>query len=351
MPRMAGGAVNCDLVLEGGGVKGIALVGAVDVLEEHGYRVQRVAGTSAGAIVGALVAAGLTREERRDLMLSIDYSRFQDRSFVDRLPGGRLLSLLVQLGMYEGDYLRTWLSEVLSARGITTFADLRCDDDAASSSSAYPSRLTVMASDITHGKLRCLPTDYPALGCDDPGAVAVVDAVRASMSIPFFYEPVRLPGRDGKKITLVDGGMLSNFPVAVFDRKDGQVPRWPTFGIKLSAHAGDQARRFEAEGLMSMVKAMIGTMTSFYDQIHLDEPSTLARTIFVDTFGVKATEFDLDDTTRDTLYANGRTAAEKFLQSWDFQEYVATYRSAAVPRQSTPPLESVLAPVPPQATT
>jgi NTE family protein len=344
--------MKCDLVLEGGGVKGIALVGAVDVLEEHGYQVQRVAGTSAGAIVGALVAAGLTRDERRDLMLSVDYSRFQDRSLVDRLPGGRVLSLLVQLGMYEGDYLRTWLSEILSARGITTFADLRGDDDpAAAPGSGYPSRLVVMASDITHGRLRCLPTDYPALGCDDPGAVAVADAVRASMSIPFFYEPVRLPGRDGKKITLVDGGMLSNFPVSVFDRKDGQAPRWPTFGIKLSARAGDQARRFEGEGLMSMVKAMVGTMTSFYDQLHLDEPSVLARTIFVDTFGVKATEFDLGDTTRDRLYANGRAAAEKFLQSWDFQEYVATYRSAAVPAQPTPALESIPAPAPPQAAT
>lgn len=330
---MWGSAVKCDVVLEGGGVKGIALVGAVDVLEEHGYEVQRVAGTSAGAIVGALIAAGLTRDERRQLMLSLDYARFQDSSFVDRLPGGRLLSLLAQQGMYEGSYLRSWLSGVLGERGIDTFADLRCVDADASPSSAYPSRLVVMASDITHGRLRCLPTDYPALGCDDPGAVAVADAVRASMSIPFFYEPVRLPGKDGKKITLVDGGMLSNFPVAVFDRRDGRAPRWPTFGIKLSARAGDQTRRFEGDGLTSMVKAMIGTMTSFYDQLHLDEPSVLARTIFVDTFGVKATEFDLDDPTRDQLYANGRSAAEKFLRSWDFAGYVEKYRRAPVPPQ------------------
>ena len=325
--------MKCDLVLEGGGVKGIALVGAVDVLEEHGYEVQRVAGTSAGAIVGALVAAGLTREERRELMLSVDYSRFQDRSLVDRLPGGRLLSLVAQQGMYEGAYLRTWLGEVLSRRGIRTFADLRCPDSAAAPSTAYPSRLLVMASDITHGRLRCLPTDYPALGCADPGAVAVVDAVRASMSIPFFYEPVRLPGKDGRKITLVDGGMLSNFPVAVFDRRDGQAPRWPTFGIKLSARAGDQARRFEGDGLTSMVKAMIGTMTCFYDQMHLDEPAVLARTVFVDTFGVKATDFDLDGPTRDRLYANGRSAAESFLQSWDFARYVREHRSPEIPSQ------------------
>ena len=67
----------------------------------------------------------------------------------------------------------------------------------------------------------------------------VADAVRASMSIPFFYEPLRFRRRDadGKQVVsvMVDGGMLSNFPIDVFDRTDGKPPRWPTFGIKLSA--------------------------------------------------------------------------------------------------------------------
>ena len=59
------------------------------------------------------------------------------------------------------------------------------------------------------------------------------------MSIPFFYEPQRFYGRDeqGERVRsfMVDGGMLSNFPIEVFDRTDGKPPRWPTFGIKLSA--------------------------------------------------------------------------------------------------------------------
>lgn len=326
--------MKCDLVLEGGGVKGVALVGAVDVLEENGYEVQKVAGTSAGSIVGALVAAGLTADERRRLMLSVDYGAFKDRSFLDRLPGGRLVSLLTEQGIYEGDYLKTWLGEQLAQRGIRTFSDLRTIDLGAAPSPNYPSRLLVMASDITHGRLRCLPTDYPAIGMDDPGAVPIADAVRASMSIPFFYEPVKLPGKDGKEIVLVDGGMLSNFPVAVFDRGDGRAPRWPTFGIKLSARAGAQARTVNSFGVSSMVKSMISTMTGFYDSMHLDDPSVIARTIFVDTFGVKATDFDLDDATRDQLYASGRKAAEKFLRTWDFEEYLSRYRTPEVPAQA-----------------
>lgn len=326
--------MRCDLVLEGGGVKGIALVGAVDVLEEHGYEVQRVAGTSAGAIVGALVAAGLPGERRRALMEEVDYRAFQDASLLDRLPGGKLLSLLTEHGVYEGGYLTRWLSDQLASCGVRTFGDLRCDDPGAAPSAGLRSRLVVMASDVTHGRLRRLPDDYPVLGIDDVASVLVADAVRASMSIPFFFEPVRMKGRGGRPVVLVDGGMLSNFPVAVFDRTDGRPPRWPTFGIKLSARAGAQAARFDCDSVTDLVRAMVGTMTSFYDQMHLDGDDVLDRTVFVDTFGVKSTEFDLDAATRDRLYCSGRAAAEKFLSTWDFDDYVRKHRTPRVPEQT-----------------
>src|SRR5689334_20186564 len=106
--------MNCDLVLEGGGVKGIALVGAVDVLEERGYDVQRVAGTSAGAIVGALVASGMSSDRRRALMNSVDYGSFQDTDWKDRLPAGKLISLFTEQGIYEGKYLHEWLTAQLA---------------------------------------------------------------------------------------------------------------------------------------------------------------------------------------------------------------------------------------------
>ena len=61
-----------DLVLEGGGVKGIALVGAISVLEERGYQFRRVAGTSAGAIVGSLVAANAGAAELEEIMRGVE---------------------------------------------------------------------------------------------------------------------------------------------------------------------------------------------------------------------------------------------------------------------------------------
>ena len=71
-------------------------------------------------------------------------------------------------------------------------------------------------------------------------------------------------------------------------------------------------------------------MISAHDQMHIDDPSVVARTIFIDTFDVNATDFDIDETMQDTLFKSGRKAAEAFLEAWDFETYVKTYRSGAM---------------------
>jgi len=133
------------------------------------------------------------------------------------------------------------------------------------------------------------------------------------MSIPFFYRPVTLEIPHAQPSTLVDGGMLSNFPVAVFDRTDGQPPRWPTIGIKLSARQKPDQVEHVVEGDVRFAMAMLGTMQSWNDQMHLDDPRVVARTIFVDTLGVNATDFEISRATQQKLYRNGRTAAEQLL--------------------------------------
>ncbi|WP_129663953.1 patatin-like phospholipase family protein [Phytoactinopolyspora endophytica] len=336
--------MDADLVLEGGGVKGIALVGAVKVLEERGYRFHRVAGTSAGAIVGALVAANVSADRLHEVMRELDYRRFKDGNLLSRLGLlGRLVSIVTTSGIYRGEYLRDWLRELLAEHDVRTFADLRGDDPDTSLPPEEDYRLVVMASDISQGVLRSLPWEYNEYGrkADD---VDVVDAIRASMSIPYFFRAAKLHHQQARaKSWLVDGGMLSNFPVAVFDRRDDQTPRWPTFGIKLSDRP-DVAREqlHDVNGVISMTKAMIGTMTGFYDRIYLDDPAVLARTIFIDTLDVKATDFDLDRATQQQLYDNGRQAAEAFLDGsdgrpgWDFDAYLERFRPDSQPAQAAP---------------
>jgi NTE family protein len=318
---------KCDLVLEGGGVKGIGLVGAISVLEEAGYDVQRVAGTSAGAIVGSLVAARTPAARLAEIMSGLDWSRFQDRSLVDCIPFlGQALSLAFDQGLYEGRYLHDWLAEQLAERGVRTFKELEITPEQDPGSALPPEkryRLAVIVSDVTCGLMRTFPADYDRYGlaADD---VRVADAARASASIPFFFEPVTLKDVQAKRnVVLVDGGMLSNFPVEVFDRRDGRPPRWPTFGIKLSAKGPATPPGFEVHGAASLCVALLRTLVGHTDRAHLNDPDVVERTIFVDTDGVQATDFDLDRATADRLYRNGRTAARKFLDSWNWDDYLA----------------------------
>lgn len=306
----------CDLVLEGGGVKGIGLVGAYTQLAKAGYRVRRVAGTSAGAIVGSLMAAGMPAETMQATMQGLDYTKFRDESFVDRLGiAGKSASLFFEHGVYEGKYLRDWLADQLERLGVRTFADLKLTEPWAKDlppSQRY--KLVVVASDISGGRLARLPWDYERYGLD-PDKQHVADAVRASMSIPFFYEPVKLGGQ-----TLVDGGLLSNFPIDLFD----STPDWPTIGIKLSAQPSANMVSNRTESTYDFAKALLATMINAHDQMHVDDPCTAKRTIFVETFKIKATDFDITAEEQARLFESAQDAARKFLATWDFKKWQKT---------------------------
>lgn len=314
-------------MLEGGGVKGIGLVGAVTVLADHGYRFRRIAGTSAGAIVGALLAADVPVARLAELVDEIDYAAFQDAGWLDRLPIiGKALSVVLENGVYEGDAVRSWVDARLTEAGIRTFGDLRIEDPDGDLPPERRYRLVVMASDVSLGRLVRLPWDYHRYGLD-PDQQPVADAVRASTSIPFFYEPVALTGARGERSVLVDGGLLSNFPIDAFDRTDGRRPRWPTIGVKLSARPDANQVPRPVAGPLGLVFAIVRTLINAREQMHLDDPCVVDRTIFVDTDRIDAIDFDLDRAEQRRLYDNGVAAAERFLDGWDWDGYLRRCRA------------------------
>jgi NTE family protein len=317
-----------DLVLEGGGVKGIALVGAIAEIQERGYRLgapARIAGTSAGAIVGSMLAAGMPVPDMVRVMRELDYRSFQDGS---RFSVVRGVSLLTTLGLHKGDALHRWISARLRECGVETFGQLRLRDAGSALPPQHAYKLVVVVSDISSGRMVFLPWDYDRYGLnadDQP----VADAVRASASIPVFFRPSRICRKDGRTCVQVDGGMLSNYPITIFDREDRE-PRWPTFGVKLSGRppAGGVFRQWR--GIRDPVgygRALVSTMAEAHDRVQMDEPSIVARTMFARTDGVLATDFDLDTATRDRLFAAGREAAAQFLDQWDHRDYLRKHRS------------------------
>ncbi|MFN8185994.1 MAG: patatin-like phospholipase family protein [Gaiellales bacterium] len=319
-----------DLVFEGGGVKGIGLVGAVSVLVERGYEPVNLAGASAGAIAAALLAAGYTPNELKETILGLDYRQFRDRGWEDRIPViDRAASLFLDQGFYEGKTFHAWIGERLAKHGVTTFGDLVLEEFA--EDPRYRHRLQVIASDVTGRRLLVLPRDADKLGFD-PDRLSVALAVRMSMSIPIFFEPVRLVNPvDGEEHIVVDGGMLSNFPVWLFD-SDGP-PAWPTFGLLLvepNPETSVAARLTRpdkgAHALVDYIKSLAQTMMEAHDRLYVEE-ANYARTIAIPTLGVGTTEFDLPRERALALYESGRRAAESFLSTWDLEAYVRAFRS------------------------
>jgi NTE family protein len=321
-------SLSADLVLEGGGVKGIGLVGATVELVEAGYHFERIAGSSAGSIVAACLAAleraGEPLSRLEDIARSIDYAKFRDRGPVRRFfrflgPVVDGFGIAFNNGIFAGSYLHQWLSGTLGDLGVRTFGDLRRDDPGSALPTDQEYRLVVTASDVSRQRLVRLPWDYSAYGLD-PDEQPVADAVRASASIPFFFEPVTLRARNGAVSTLVDGGMLSNFPVALFDRTDGAPPRWPTFGVRLSARASAQATP-PVTGPISMTLSVVETMTAACDARHIDDPCVQARSVFVETSGVSPVDFGITREQQEQLLAHGRAAAREFLADWSFERW------------------------------
>ena len=337
--------LRADLALEGGGVKGIGLAGAVLVLDEAGYSFPRVAGTSAGGIAACLIAsiskAGKPIPAMRTYLGQLEFAKFMPESALHRWfdhQGGALemigdaAILTHRIGLYTGDYLAEWLQPILDGLGVRTFADLKItqsDDPGMSLPPNKRYRLLVHTSDLTRGELVQLPWDYGYYGLP-ADQEEVVRAVRASMSIPFFFEPVMVEanatevdvampdGRvikqhyDAGSVTWTDGGMLRNFPIGAFDRVDGQPARWPTIGVKLSSlqmNFGPTAASTSAVGVG--IRAL-HTMMNEWDRYNV-EATTAARTIFVANAGLTATQFDLTTDQQNELFINGVRSATQFV--------------------------------------
>ena len=222
--------------------------------------------------------------------------------------------------------LHRWIGDVLASAGVRTWGDLRIDHHP-DTPVEHRYSLVVIVSDVSRGRMLRLPWDYEALLGVDPDRLPVADAVRASASIPFFFRPWRMAvnprlagGRE--QLVLSDGGMLSNYPIGIFD----DDPERPTIGVPLSARLGPaEAPWMDPDDPVSLVRALVGTMCNAHDQIHIDQPSVVSRTIFVDTHEASSTDFGIPFETKARLFDNGLNAAASFMRDWDYDEWRRRY--------------------------
>ena len=233
--------------------------------------------------------------------------------------------------IYRGDALQDWVERQLADYGISTFADLAIPNPALPPEQRY--RLVVTVADVTLGQLIRLPWDYQRVYGLDPDEQSVADAVRASTAIPFFYRPATLTSAEGRTSTLVDGGLLSNFPIDSLDRTDGKPPRWPTFGVTLLPDlpaSNEQVipalRPLHLVTGPTLLEKVVTTILVGRDQAYLNQPWVSARTIRVNTTDVGVLDFNLSEKEKAALYDKGFVAARDFLKTWDFADYITRFR-------------------------
>jgi NTE family protein len=326
---------EADGVFRGGGVKGLALAGALCGFAEHPTKPittwRNVAGASAGAIIACYLATGHDAAQMLDLMRRTRFGSFADFPLHSKLLGG--LDLLVEHGMARGDVFERWFDEVLEG---ATFAAVR---KPARNGQAPDWWLKLIAVDVTNRRLLVLPDDLvdyrlpKSSTLIDPDTFRISRAARMSMSIPYFFRPIELVDKGGSSAMIVDGGTLSNFPVWLFDVDPavaGRPPSRPTFGFTLTGGKGIGG------GLTRLGRLAPWGVRFAFDIFHTAQEawderfvshSTRVRTLAVDAADVATTEFDLPPARQELLVENGRKAARAFLDAFKLESYMNTFHA------------------------
>lgn len=324
-----------NFVFEGGGVKGIAYLGAMEVFEEKGVlaNIERIGGTSAGAINAILLGLGYSTAEMKEVLWKLKFTNFMDDSWGVVRDLNRLKD---DFGWYKGDYFRQWIAELIEAKtgnSESTFADFEAMRQNQGFKSLYliGTNLTTSMSQVF--SYETTPNEK------------IADAARVSMSIPLFFTAKRLEDND----VYVDGGVLNNYPVKLFDKTnfvdDGHAIEpeyYKSLNTKIKALGGSRTKyvynketlgfRLDTKEEIAMFRAQSAParkrITDFFDyswaliktvlehqqnsHLHSDD---WARTVYIDTLGVETTDFDLSSERKEELIASGKKGALHYL-SW-----------------------------------
>ncbi len=362
-----------DLVFEGGGAKGMAFVGALQAFDDGGHTPGRLLGTSAGAITATALAAGYTTDEIRAVLLEtvggkpvfttflgepialsteeqakgamrqflegVDLplvpdalERRLDDLLIERMAASprlrNLLSFVERGGWYSADAFVVWLHEMLNSGEDhgrpRDYGDLTLSEFFARTSR----ELSLVAADTTDSRMLVLnhrtAPDLP-----------VVYAARMSMSVPLLWQEViwqpewgEYRGRDLTGHTIVDGGLLSNFPIELYLSGDPQVTA--VMGEKLAhsvigflidetiavpnapALPGSSHPSLLAEAkTIRRLKQLADTATQAHDRAAIDAFEDLVVRLPAQTYGT--TEFDMTDARRAALIASGLAVTAAYL--------------------------------------
>ena len=283
-----------NLVFESGGVKGVAYVGAIRALQERGVlqQVQRVAGTSAGAIMACLLALRFKPDEIHEAVFNMDFKSFEDDKSYRKVRS--------EYGLYAGDAFLEWMSDLLLRKGFNpqmTFAQLH--------KAGYPD-LKVYAVDLYTQQLQA----FSFLQTPD---TIVLEAVRASMSIPLYFRAWQFSNGIPNTNLYVDGGVLLAYPFYAFEKEGATYAN--TLGLRLdNLNKTTEPHVFGYDNFPEYAKALFSALLKAQDAAFLEDKQAQSSTVRINDLGISGTNFDLSVEEKNALINEGYKATCTFLE-------------------------------------
>ncbi len=320
-----------NLALEGGGVRGLAYAGALEVLEQKNIlqNIERVAGSSAGAIAGLMISLGYTSNEIDSILQNVKIQQFNDGKDIF----GKIIRIKKEYGLFKGDKLEKWLGELIqhkTGNANSTFFDLHQQHLKHNAFKDF----YCTGTNISRQRLEVFSWEkWPGM--------QLKTAVHISGCIPFYFKPVAIDSMGNEvsiKKTLsnyelyVDGGMLCNFPINMFDScKNGANPltsdnvkfNYETLGLKLEREK--QVQEFEenktviapylVKNMKDYTSAVMNLMMEKLSRNSAGLTNEKKRTIYISygEFSGRPRKISLAE--KKMLHDNGVAAADQFFNS------------------------------------
>jgi len=275
---LAGPAANVPLalVMKGGGIKGLAYIGALAELTKY-YTFNRFIGTSAGAITAVLLAGGYTTEELKSILKEKDFKEFFDANIIVAF-----FNLVFHQGLYRAGTVTKWLDDLLAAK---------LKSPARVTLGALPFRATIYASRRNKDALI-----FDGRDPETSGKFAAY-AARSSMAIPFVFTPAK-----DEDMNVFDGGLRHNYPIQELLANDTQG----FIGLYLGPKV------YEGKAKPDSVLSDLSNI--FLEATDVEALQRYAdRTVMIDTRPISVLDFGLTDQEKGFLLKEGRAAALEFL--------------------------------------
>lgn len=294
-----------NLVFEGGGVKGIAYGGALSRIQEMGIleKIERVAGTSAGAITATLLSVGYDAQSISKIISETDFNKFQDNTFLFIRD---LIRVFRKFGWNKGELFEVWMADLIEKKTGNknlTFGQLH---EMVLKNENQTKDLYIVATNVSKQIAEFISFEnYPNM--------PIYKAVRMSMSIPLFFTAVK-----HQSDYFVDGGITANFPIQIFDNlkyvdnpknviqayggyDDTYAFNYETLGFRVDSNTEKNnlinpitdSNWNSTKSLKNFLITLSNFVIDMVNKKHLNQ-NDWNRTIFIDSGNVGTTDFKLN---------------------------------------------------------